>query len=107
MATIFSLGQQGAVFKVKVIDIVEDMPFNPNSFASQRIVFYKPNGIRFEKDAVLVLDPENPSESFVQYQNSNEDSILDLRGSWQYDAEVTLQTSDTVETSNRFNFWVS
>lgn len=103
---VFSLNQEGATFKVKVIDIVEGVAFDPALFESQRIVFYKPDGTRFEEDAMLVVDTENPTESFVIYQNTGEPSILDLRGHWQYSAEITFTSGDTAETANRFNFWV-
>ena len=100
MATRIALNQEGVLFQVKVIDCVTDSTIDTNSFQSQRIVFYKPDGIRFEKDAVI--DGE-----FIQFQQpAGEESILDLIGSWQYSGEVTLQNTNVVETSQRFNFWV-
>lgn len=100
MATRIALDQEGVLFQVKVIDCVTDVTIDTSTFDSQRIVFYKPDGTRFEKDAVI-------SGEFIQYRNTQpEDSILDLIGLWQYSAEVTLVTDDVVETSQRFNFWV-
>jgi len=107
MAIIHSLDQLGIKFKVKVQDCVTDTPFDPNDIISQRIVFYKPDGIRFEKDAVLVIDTAAPTEKFVQYQNTSpEASILDLIGSWEYAAEITLTSTDIAQTSQRQVFWV-
>ncbi len=100
MATRIALNQEGVLFQVKVIDCVTDSTIDTNSFQSQRIVFYKPDGTRFEEDAVI-------NGEFIEFQQpSGEDSILDLIGSWQYSAEVTLQNTNVVETSQRFNFWV-
>ncbi len=63
-------------------------------------------GTRIEKIAVLVVDTQNPSESFVQYQDPVGTSILDQIGSWEYDAEITLIPGNIVETSQRRVFWV-
>lgn len=106
MATVFSLNQEGATFKVKVTDCMSGNAFNANLFESQKIIFYKPDGTRLPKDAILVTDTLNPSESFLQYQTGPDDSILDLREHWQYSGEIKLINQDTAETSQRFNFWV-
>lgn len=108
MAIRFSLNQMGALFKVKVTDCTQGTAINPANITDQKIVFYKPDGTRFEKTAVLVVDPQNPTESFVQYQNSTpEESIFDLIDRWEYDAEITLIPGNTVETSQRRVFWVT
>jgi len=107
MALIFTLNQQGALFKVKVTDCTKGTVIDKDNITDQKIVFYKSDGTRFEKTAVLVVDSENPSESFVQYQDPTGTSILDLIGSWQYDASITLIPGNTVETSQRRVFWVS
>ena len=107
MAILHSLDQEGVKFKVKVQDCVTDTPFDENDITDQMIVFYKPNGTRFEKQAVLVSDPLNPGTSFVQYQNTDpEASILDLTGFWEYAAIITLTSTDIAQTSQRQVFWV-
>lgn len=108
MAIRFSLNQMGALFKVKVTDCTQGTAIDPSNITDQKIVFYKPDGTRFEKPAVLVVDPQNPTESFVQYQNTTpEESIFDLIDRWEYDAEITLIPGNTVETSQRRVFWVT
>ena len=107
MALIFTLNQEGALFKVKVTDCTSDTAITPANISDQKIVFYKPDGTRFEKTAVLVVDTQNPAESFVEYQDPTGTSILDQRGSWQYDAEITLIPGNIVETSQRRVFWVN
>lgn len=108
MAITFSLNQEGALFKVKVIDCTQGTVINKDNITDQKIVFYKPDGTRFEKAAVLVIDPQNPTESFVQYQNTTpEESIFDLIDRWEYNAEITLIPGNTVETSQRRVFWVT
>lgn len=107
MAILHALDQLGVKFKVKVLDCVTDTPFDENDIIDQRIVFYKPNGLRFEKQADLVADTLNPGTSFVQYQNTTpEASILDLIGSWEFAAEITLISTDIAQTSQRQVFWV-
>lgn len=106
MAVLFSLDQEGATWQVKVVNCISGTVFNVNDILNQKIVFYKPDGTRFEKDAVLVVDTQNPTESFIQYQNTNEPSILDLIGSWQFTGEIELLTTDTVQLSQRAQFWV-
>jgi hypothetical protein len=107
MALIFTLGQLGARFKVKVIDCTASGAVDINDITNQKIVFYKPDGVRIEKNAVLVVDPAKPTESFIQYTNdSPEESIFDLRDIWEYNAEITLILDNIVETSQRVVFWV-
>jgi len=107
MALIFTLNQEGTLFKVKVTDCTSDTAITDTNISDQKIVFYKPDGTRFEKTAVLVVDPQTPSESFVQYQDPTGTTILDQIGSWEYDAEITLIPGNIVETSQRRVFWVS
>lgn len=107
MALIHALNQLGVKFKVKVQDCVSNTPFDKNDIISQKIVFYKPDGTRFEKTAIIISDPLNPGTSFVQYQNTTpEASILDLTGQWEYSAEIQLISTDEAETSERQVFWV-
>ena len=106
MALIFSLDQEGTLFKVKVTDCTTDTAITAGNITDQKIIFYKPDGTRFEKTATLVVDPQTPSESFVQYQDPTGTSIMDQRGSWEYDAEITVVPGNLVETSQRRVFWV-
>ena len=107
MVLMFSLNQEGALFKVKVTDCTSDSAIDKDNITDQNMVFYRPDGTRFEKTATLVVDPQTPAESFVQYQNTTpEASILDQIGSWEYDAEITLIPGNIVETSQRRVFWV-
>jgi len=107
MAVIYSLNQEGVKFRIKVIECVTDTAFDESSITDQKIIFYKPDGTRFEKQAVLVADPSNPGTSFVQYQNTSpEESILDLIGEWEYAAEITLISTDVAQTSQRRVAWV-
>ena len=107
LATTFSLDQQGVKIKVKVIDCITDTAFDAADIIDQFIVFYKPDGIKFEKQGVLVMDTENPTESFVQYHNTTpEASIFDLIGPWEYAGKIELVTTDVAQTSQRKVFWV-
>lgn len=108
MATTFALDHFGAKFQVKLVDCVDDSNINTSDVAEQFIVFYKPNGTRFEKTATLVEDPPSSGNFFVTYTNTDPEtaSILDLIGSWEYAAKVKLDNSDEFQTSERFVFWV-
>lgn len=107
MAIRFSLDQEGVLFKVKVTDCTQGIVIDKDTITDQKIVFYKPSGTRFEKGAVLVVDPSNPTESFVQYQDPIGTSILDRIDRWEYNAEITLIPGNTVQTSQRQIFWVT
>lgn len=107
MAIIFSLDQMGALFRVKVTDCTNNTVIDKDNISDPKIVFYKPDGTRFEKEAVLVIDSENLTESYVEYQNTLEVSILDDNTSfWEFAAEVTLIPGNVVQTSQRQIFWV-
>ena len=106
MAIIFSLNQEGALFKVKVTDCTNNTAIDKNDISDQKMVFYKPDGIRFEKDAILEMDAQIPAESFVEYQDPEGTTILDQTGVWEYNAEITLIPGNIVETSQRRVFWV-
>ena len=108
MATIFSLDQEGVKIKVKIVDCITDTAFKTTDIMDQFIVFYKPDGTKFEKQGVLVTDTENPTESFIQYHNTSpEDSIFDLVGQWEYAGKIELMSQDVAQTSQRKVFWVS
>ena len=107
MAIVHKLNQEGVKFRVKVIDCLVNTAFDRNDITDQKMIFYKPNGTRFEKQAALVVDTVTPTESYVQYLNTSpEASILDLKGEWEYAAEITLVSTDTTETSQAQVFWV-
>ena len=99
MATIFSLNDLGRVF-----DFILPSTITPEDVISQKIIFYKPDGTRFKKNATIVLD-------VITYDNSSPDeSILDVRGTWEYTAQVVLDNvpdPDYVfEVPQRKIFWV-
>lgn len=107
MATIYKLGDLGKKFQVKVTDCVSGDVVDTSNITSQQIIFRKPDGVIIEKTAVLVTDPQNPLEFFIQYENTSPElSILDLKGSWEYLAEITLTSSDSAQTSQSKVFWV-
>lgn len=108
MAITFSLNQEGALFRVKVTDCTDGSVIDKNDISDQKMIFYKPDGTRFEKQATLQTDPLKPAESFVEYQNSiPEISILDDNTSnWEFAAEITLIPGNVVQTSQRKEFWV-
>ncbi len=109
MATTFALDHFGANFQVKLTDCVSGDDFDISTVAEQFIVFYKPDGTRFEKTATLVEDPPSSGEFFISYTNTTPEteSILDLRNSWEYGGKVKLDNDDEFQTSERFVFWVT
>jgi len=107
MAIVYKLNDLGKKFSVKVTDCVSGDDFDTSNITSQKIIFLKPDGTTLEKDAVLITNPEIPTEKIIQYQNTTpEESILDLRGSWEYFASITLVSTDTAQTSESRVFWV-
>ena len=109
MATTFALDHLGAKFQVKLTDCVSDADIDVSEVTEQFIVFYKPNGVKFEKIATLVEDPPSSGDFFITYTNTSPEteSILDLIGSWEFAGKVKLSTDDEFQTSQRFVFWVS
>jgi len=105
MVIIFSLDQEDIKIQIKVIDCVTDIPFGVLDIIDQKIIFYKPNGLRLDKQASLVEDTENLGEFFVQFQGEIP-SFLDLIGSWEYAAEIQLFNNAITQTSQRVVFWV-
>lgn len=106
MADIFSLDQEAVKFKIKVTDCNTDSAFDLASVADQNIIFFKPDGTILTKAAVLVEDPDNPGEFFVQYTNSASDSILDLTGKWEWRAQLIFDSGDIAGTSEKQVGWV-
>lgn len=105
MASIFALDSLGAKFSVKVTDCTGGIVPPAANVSDQKIIFYKPNGIKIEKDAILVVNSQ--TDYTIEYQNiSPEASILDLVGNWEYAGKIKLVTDDTFQTSERFVFWV-
>lgn len=62
MATIFGLNHLGATFRVKLIDCLKSADIDISDVVDQFIIFYKPNGTNFQKQATLDPDPVNPSQ---------------------------------------------
>ena len=107
MALIISLDDDDVKFQVKVTDCTTDTAFDVDDIEDEFMIFYKPDGTIITKDANLIVDSENPTESYVTYQNT-EGSIFDLRGEWEYAAKITLVTTNgSAQTSQRRVFWVS
>jgi len=99
MATIFSLNDLGRVF-----DFTLPATITLGDVLSEKIIFYKPDGTRFEKVATRAAD-------VVTYDNSSPDeSILDVIGDWSYTAQVVLTNAqtpnDVFEVPERNIFWV-
>jgi len=109
VATVFALDHLGAKFQVKLVDCVTDVNIDVSLVTEQFIVFYKPDGTKFEKTATLVEEPAASGNFFITYTNTTPEtvSILDLIGSWEYAGKVKLSTDDEFQTSERFVFWVS
>ncbi len=105
MTIIFSLNQEEIRIQVKVTDCVSDDPFDVSEIEDQKIIFYKPDGLRLEKQGDLVEDAENPGEFFIQFQGEIP-SFLDLIGSWEYSGEIELSSTAIAETTQRQVFWV-
>lgn len=107
MATRFTLDQLTTTWEVKLINCVSDTPFDVSDIDTVSIVFTKPNGIIFSKDATLITDPQSPTEKLIQYRNiPPESSILDLIGSWTYAGAGVLNDGGNFRTSEKKVFWV-
>jgi len=109
MATTFALDHLGAKFQVKLTHCVTDNNIDVSNVVEQFIVFYKPNGVTFEKSATLPEEPASSGDFFITYTNTTPEvtSILDLIGNWEYAGKVKLNSNDSFQTSQRFVFWVS
>ena len=109
MATTFALDHLGAKFQVKLTDCVTDINIDVSNVVEQFIVFYKPNGVTFEKSATLLEEPAASGDFFITYTNTTPEtvSILDLIGNWEFAGKVKLTNNDLFQTSERFVFWVS
>ena len=107
MAITFALDHFGATFQVKLTDCVSGDNIDTADVVEQFIVFYKPDGTRFEKTATLIEDPIASGNFFITYTNTTPEteSILDL-SSWEYAGKVKLTNDDEFQTSERFVFWV-
>lgn len=105
----YSLNQLGVLFQIKLIECTSGTPFDVDDIDTVSIIFYKPDGIRFEKPATLVEDlPDNSGEFFIQYHNTtDEESIFDLIGSWEFAGAAVLTNGDNLEANVRTVFWVS
>ena len=108
MATVFDLDHLGAQFQVKLVDCVSGNNIDIATVVEQIIVFYKPDGTRFEKTATLIEEPAASGDFFITYTNTTPEteSILDQVGDWTYAGKVKLVNNDEFQTSERFVFWV-
>lgn len=107
MAITYSLDQLGVKIRIKVTDCLGDTAFDRDQIADQFIVFVKPDGSTFEKQANLIVDTSIPAESFIEYHNTTpETSIWDLKGEWEYTGKVTLTSSDVAQMSQKRVAWV-
>ena len=77
MATIFALNHKNATFSAKIRNIVQDADFDTSLITDQFIVFYKPDGTSFEKQATIEADEINPSQ-VIALSNIVGDGIEDV-----------------------------
>jgi len=104
--TNFSLGQEEIRVQVKVTDCISGDPFDVSDIIDQKIIFYKPNGLRLVKQADLVVDTENPGEFFIQFQGEIPSFLDDKTSNWEYSAEIQLVNNAIAETTQRTIIWV-
>lgn len=76
MATIFGLTHLGVTFRVKLRDILKGDDIDVSLITDQFIVFYRPDGTTFQKQATLDADPVNPSQ-IIALSNIVGDGIED------------------------------
>lgn len=108
MVITFTLNQLGTTWKVKLINCLSSQVVSTANIDTVSIIFTKPDGTIFSKDAELVPDTENAGEFFIQYRNiPPEESILDLIGSWTYQGAGVLIDDSNFRTSERVIFWVT
>ena len=78
MATIFALNHLNSTFSAKLRDFLKASDIDNTLITDQFIVFYKPDGTRFEKQATLEADEVNPSQVIALSNivgDNNEDTI--------------------------------
>lgn len=113
MTQIFDLNHLGAIFKVKLLDCLDDSDFDASNITDQFIVIYRPDGTSTEHLATKIEIPESSGMWFIQYINGNDNpipettSILDLPGWYEYVAKITLPNGDTKQNPQRAAIWVS
>ena len=107
VAVIFAIDHFGAEFQVKIEDCVNGIDFDVKDVVESKIIFYKPNGFKFEKPATIEADVRT-GEKYITYSNTTPEveSILNYVGKWQFAAQVRLSDNDSFETSQRSIFWV-
>ena len=62
MGKVYALNDLNVTFRAKVTNFVKDSDLDHTLISDQFIVFYKPRGKSFEKQATLVNDTTNPSQ---------------------------------------------
>ncbi len=101
----YKKGDIGIQFASSLKNCADDSNFT-KTLENQWIVFYKPNGVRVEKEAsVEVID----SDDVIVYLNDTEPSILDVTGAWEYAPKIKYVVSGktkTIESAQSVLFWV-
>ena len=77
MATIFALNHLGATFSSKMRNFTKDADIDTSLITDQFIVFVKPDGTSFEKQATIEADEINPSQ-VIALSNIVGDGIEDV-----------------------------
>ena len=103
----YALGQVGVQFRVQLLDT--DNPYNPvpidlAMYQELKIVFTRPDGTTFAKDAEPV-DDSNLDDTEIHFINDSE-SVLDQRGLWSYTASVKYGNSNYIKGIPKQSFWV-
>jgi len=106
MVVTYSIDQQAVKIKIKATDCTDDTAFDVSDVASQKIIFYKPDGTEIEKDAIMVEDTANSGEFFIQYTILSTDTILNLAGELEYTAQITFTSGDIATLSQNRVAWV-
>ena len=100
----------GSVFKVKLLDCLDDTNFNAANVVDQFIILYKPDGTSTIHQGTLI---EESGAWFVRYINGNDNpipedsSVFNLVGWYEYVAKIILVNGDIIQNSRRAGIWVS
>lgn len=105
MAIVFALNHFGATFQGKLTNFLKEADISFALISDQFIVFYKPDGTRFEKQATLDVDPVNPSQ-IITLTNIVGDGIEDTI-TVTIPNTALLKTGELMSISGTTNFNVS
>ena len=78
MAVIFALNHLGATFSSKMRNFTKDADIDTSLISDQFIVFVKPDGTSFEKQATIEADEINPSQVITNLSAIVGDGIEDV-----------------------------